>query len=465
MTEAHAMFQASTVPAAPLPRSRLPLGQFGWLYRNLPPCPALDDQTLQAISRSMMATKPAEHPRLPAGYTYFGQFIAHDLSFSPASMRQRQDDPEALHNFRSPALDLDSIYGQGPQLQPFLYQKNKPFELLLGCGIDDWTDDLPRNLQGLAVVADPRNDENILQSQLCVVFLLLHNRLLRRVERDEGLTGHQAFARARRLLQWHYQWVVLNDYLPRILHPSVLARLGPEDGAGVRCWTTACPRHFSPTTGAYIPVEFAAAAFRFGHSLVREGYHLNPVLCQHRNGQEVPLFHPDGEDLRGGAKLRAGWQVKWEDFLDGMHAQRSGLFDTHLARPLGNVPVSAGKTLDLAKVDLALGQRMKLPCGQALARAMCIDRILTPEEVGLAGSAAKATPLWYYILKESEVLEKGLTLGRLGSEIVGEVLLGLVRLDRFSYLSLDPAWRPPASTRGAFGLLELIRMASQYSKT
>lgn len=65
-----------------------------------------------------------ENQGINAGYTYLGQFIDHDLTFDPASSLQKQDDPDALVDFRTPRFDLDNIYGRGPDDQPYLYEED-----------------------------------------------------------------------------------------------------------------------------------------------------------------------------------------------------------------------------------------------------------------------------------------------------------------------------------------------------
>lgn len=449
------------VPTRPLTRSWLPFGRYGWIRRSLRPCPPLAEAELGAVAEAMTAAKSKEHPDLPAVYTYFGQMIAHDLSFNPSSAGQLENDPQELYSLRTPALDLDSLYGGGPALQPYLYEPRFPERFRVGEGEDASTVDLPRIDRTTAVTADPRNDENLILSQLNVAFLELHNRFADDLREKEDLEWGECFRRARTLTQWHFQWVVLNDYLPRILHPDVGARLS-EPVAGVGRWASAPLRYFLPEYSAYVPVEFAAAAFRFGHSLVREGYHLNEALKDSRNGVEIPLIDSEENDLRGGKQLPAAWRLDWGLFVavdEGDIPQPAGLIDSHLSPSLGRLPLPGGGLLNLATRDLELGQYLELPSGQALAFAMGIDDVLSPEEIALPVATDRETPLWYYVLREAELRHAGRHLGHLGSEVVGEVIVGLVRRDRFSYLAVDPGWSPGPGWDGDYTLADLLRFA------
>ena len=118
----------------PVTLSTLFEGRFGRRFRKLPPAPPLDPTHLQELARSMREPEATggggwggpsappvdlDNPDIPAGYTYFGQFVDHDITFDPASSLERENDPDALTNFRSPRFDLDSVYGSGPEDEPF----------------------------------------------------------------------------------------------------------------------------------------------------------------------------------------------------------------------------------------------------------------------------------------------------------------------------------------------------------
>jgi hypothetical protein len=217
-----------------LPESSLSLGRFGRMFRNLPSYePA--DKFLREVADKMVETDAVNSESLPAGLTYFGQFVDHDLTFDPVSSLARQNDPDALTNFRTPAFDLDSVYGRGKDDQPYMYDGDK---MLIGVAEGGREKDLPRNAVGRALIGDPRNDENIIVGQLHLAFLLLHNRLLDDIQPGGALEEHRwssgsAFQEAQRLARWHYQWLVMNWLLPAICQESVLDELVDDEGGTV----------------------------------------------------------------------------------------------------------------------------------------------------------------------------------------------------------------------------------------
>src|SRR6266480_4829112 len=167
-------------------------GRFGRMFRSLPHAKfgATDKENvdnLAALGSAMSAPfdppkdgKDEEESGIPALYTYLGQFIDHDITFDPASSLQKQNDPDALTDFRTPAFDLDNVYGRGPDDQPYMYNSQA---FLLGDplnGGDPNATDLPRNNANprRALIGDPRNDENTIVSQLQGLLLRFHNRTL-----------------------------------------------------------------------------------------------------------------------------------------------------------------------------------------------------------------------------------------------------------------------------------------------
>src|SRR3989441_9587283 len=224
------------------PASTLFEGRFGRMFRTLPAA-RFEEAELKKLADAMIAqheAKPTpessvddeENQGISAGYTYLGQFIDHDLTFDPASSLQKQDDPDALVDFRTPRFDLDSVYGRGPDDQPYLYEDDG-VRLLLGRPLTGnprcpKTRDLPRNTpaQGnpkRALIGDPRNDENVIVSQLHGTFLRFHNRIV-----DFLHASSAEFHKVQRLVRWHYQWVVLHDFLPTIIGRSMLESILPN---------------------------------------------------------------------------------------------------------------------------------------------------------------------------------------------------------------------------------------------
>lgn len=439
-------------------RSKLPLGRFGRLFRQLPPWepPGADEASridnLRALADSIhYGGRSSDNIAIPAGYTYFGQFIDHDLTFDATSTLSRANDPDELYNFRTPALDLDAVYGGGPKVRPDLYDDYDRF--VLGAGVGAGEADLPRIPQTeRAIIGDPRNDENTIISQLHLAFLKCHNRLI-----DEG----RSFELARRDLQWHYQWLVLNDFLPRIVGDCLLRELLQEEPV---CGLLLKPdvrklRFYQPKLNAFLPVEWSAAGFRFGHSMVRDFYILR------RGIGPFPIFvadeNPDSElDLRGGKVLPANWTIDWEVFLGDHSGVQASLSIDGLVSPLlGQIPVAPGAPLQsLAFLNLLRGWRLDLPSGQAVARVMGGEEI-SNFDLGLTRipgwEHAIEAPLWFYLLKEAERLRNGSELGPVGARLVAEVVIGLALHDPTCYLRIDPSWQPRIGK--TFRLLDLIK--------
>jgi Animal haem peroxidase len=452
-----------------LPLTQGASGRFGRMF-ELDPCPLYSNEQLNELAESMREPEnaPAEaldSPKIPAGYTYFGQFVDHDITFDATSRLRVDSDLDALRDFRTPRLDLDSLYGSGPVDEPFLYDQNQQGWLLVSRNKFDELD-LPRSGRDVALIGDPRNDENVLICGLTITMLRLHNRTYGDLGKNTRFAAPGSddgrFDDARRRACWHYQWVIVHDYLPRICGEEVVAKLLTKDKK------TGKPRvaleHYKPKQdGAYMPIEFSAAAFRFGHSQVRPSYVLNDRIGS------LPLFAPGdtrqiGRDLRGQQALLPGWTVDWPGLLpidDKVKPQPSRLIDARLTSALFDLPgIPAGQPQSLPLRTLLRGQDFKLPSGQDVARALRVTP-LSAEELGVELSP---TPLWFYILKESELVSGGLQLGPTGAHIVAEVLLGLLKADTYSYLNANPAWKPgqkgSSGFDGTFGLSDLVSFAT-----
>jgi hypothetical protein len=430
------------------------------MFTNLRPYEP-DDRLLDRLAARMADDRGGDHPDLPAGYTYFGQFVDHDVTYDPTSSLRRPSDPERLEDFRTPRLDLDAVYGSGPRDLPYLYDAQaEPVGalLLLGdsraqFGEGFAAEDLPRNGRQRALVGDPRNDENAMVAQLHLAFLKFHNRLARALAAGEHAAHwsgqpDELFEETRRLVRWHYQWLVVEDFLPRILPDGMVAGLlgvGAQGGRRVVRRFDPRPRLYHHGDDPFVPVEFSGAAFRFGHSLVRPSYQLNqasgtlPVLTAHPDPDPAAATH-----LGGFRALPSALVIDWARFyeLPGGAPQHARALDTHLSWPLARLPAdvappgASGRSL--AWLNLARGRRLGLPSGQAVARAMG-QTPLDDEALRLAGAPA---PLWFYVLTEAETLGEGRRLGPVGGRIVAEVLLGLADADPESFLSVDPAWTP-----------------------
>jgi hypothetical protein len=499
------------------PHSTFFEGRFGRLFRSLPAAQFKEDD-LAALAAAM--TAEAEIPEDPdavdaeenqgitSGFTYLGQFIDHDLTLDPVSSLDRQNDPDSLVDFRTPRFDLDSVYGRGPDDQPYLYRDSGKRMLLgrkmTGNGDDPKARDVPRNTPSKgepsrALIGDPRNDENVIVSQMHASFLRFHNRVA-------DAMGNAGFADVQRMVRWHYQWVVLYDFLPTILIKNVYDSILPHVGKGTDVLRDPPQLRFypKPHTSAFMPIEFSTAAYRFGHSMVRPFYRLNLTLPK-----PIMIFLIDTSGLENGDVVEKGvslagfqefpntWALDWRLFfpetgkkpvLAGRkdRVQPAYKIDTSLVNPLGNLP-----GLDpamLAKRNLRRGFQMGLPSGQVIAAAMGEDIIaderlkvgkateedkesnkpLTSVSPAFAGNA----PLWFYILSEAQQQFKHdhtpIRLGPVGSRLVGETFVRLLLEDGQSFLRQAPRWTPFEkfkASNGEFRMFDLLKQARMAEDT
>jgi hypothetical protein len=372
------------------------------MFGELDPCP-LTDPEIDTLVERMAPTDP--HPSnssIPAGFTYLGQFIDHDLTFDAASA--------GVINFRTPRFDLDSLYGKGPKVQPYLYERyGQRADRNLLIGSSDGVRDLPRNDQGYALIGDPRNDEHQIISQLHVEFARFHNAVV-------GHLGDAPLEEAQRVVRNHYRWIVVHEYIE-----EVTGELAPDQGLRF-------------PDEPFMPYEFSGAAYRFGHSMVRTHYGLElpPAL------PETPKAFRIFPALEGFRPLTPDKVIHWARFFRfaglTQFVQPSQRINPYVAMPLSELPDGGGV---LPRRNLERGRDLRLPSGQAVARALEED-VLTPDELGLDGSLGEATPLWYYVLAEAEVRRGGMCLGPLGGRLVAEVLVGLLQADP----TYDPDWVP-----------------------
>jgi hypothetical protein len=429
-------------------------GRYQRLFPELPPLDC-DDDALHALGRVGGVCDTVEgvgaeaaDAEEAAGWPLLGQFVAHDITADRSPLTHHAE-LAGIRNARSARANLECIYGDGPGGSPFLYDRDDPAKLLLGQDDAGRPLDLPRNRQGVALIGDPRNDVHLVMNQLHVAMLHLHNGLVDRLRAD-GVAEGDLLERARRAATWHYQWVLLRDFLPRVVGAELADELLAEG-----------PRRYRPAPGAaWIPLEFADAAYRYGHGQIRHRFQVN------HDAEPVPIF----PDLLGFRPVSAASTIDWSYLFDlpgRPPAQRAKRMDGRLARSLIRLPPSltgVGPDDDygsLAVRDLQRGQGVGLPSGEAVARRLGVEP-LTPEQAGLAeGGWPLETPLWFYVLKEAQHRCGGERLGPVGGRIVGEVLVGIVDADGESYRALDPAWRPSLPAAGAtFGLADLLVFAS-----
>lgn len=433
---------------------------FGRLFPDLAPLRPPRDKLIE-VSESMLdsesepsqpgwgtqdGTSAGDNPGIQAGMTYFGQFVDHDVTFDVGSRLDRHASElgNAPFNFRTPRLDIDSVYGGGPTAQPYLYETDGE-HFRLGTGTDDQPDllRLPAATNGLeiAVVPEPRNDENRVVSQIHSAVQQQHNQAV-----DET----SDFAQARNEVTVRYQRAIVEDFLPAICGADLVA-VALRDGPGL----------LPPPFGQFIPVEFAGAAYRFGHSQVRPRYQIVA------GGPSFPVFaQVDGEDdLRGGRRLSAEHRITDHQFWFGADTpQKTRLIDRNLAGSLfdlfgaadpAQLPYpNAGIARNLAARNLERGVVLGLPSGEDIHAAMAARNVLvTPltddqlEEVRatfwgeVTGPGTEKTPLWGWVLTEAQVLHGGRHLGPVGATIVAHTIIGLLYADPRSRIR-SAGWHP-----------------------
>jgi hypothetical protein len=417
---------------------------------------------------------------MTAGSTFVGQFIDHDITFDQTSKLGVPQDPLVSRNTRTPALDLDSVFGGGFGVRPDLYVSNEDGTPSPRLRIGTTTDgdhpheDVPRegNDDGTytAFLGDPRNDENLIVAGLHCAHILFYNRVLDELDqmdlsgfpagRDANLSNpYERFLAARQVTQWHHQWGVVHEHLPQICGQAVVDRVLGKGN-----------RFYRPPAGdGYMPIEFGGAAYRFGHSMVRPSYRANftsgtgdssspaanPFFALVFDPKE-PSFHEpvshDRNDLLGGyraARRYIGWQTFF-DFGDGQ-VKPNKKIDPKISSELFTLPLtSIAPHTETAPVVLAQRNLLRqltwgLPSGQAIAKAMGVDALGTADLSDIAGvlrQFGRSTPLWYYVLAEAKAATNGVALGPVGATIVAETLIGLLRADPTSYLSANPGFRP-----------------------
>jgi len=428
---------------------------------------------------------------IPAGYTYFGQFVDHDITLDVSSTIDAAQDATTINNMRSPALDLDSVYGRGPALDPYLYRfpgsgvpptavkmqigQNRntgpggPRDAAGAVAIAS-TFDVPRVLAGTnaavteadstftAIIGDPRNDENLIVSQLHHAMLAFHNQVVELLI-TAAFPG-DIFAEAKKIVTHHYQWCVVHDFLPRICGAAAV-------NAAIASVHAKVGSPFS------MPAEFAMAAYRFGHSMIRNGYILNSslpptasTLAGVFNFVRVPRL-----------PVFSNWVVDFNMFFNTAHPvgasfNNARTIDSVLANGLEAIPGGSGIMAILAARNLRRGLALGLPSGQGAAHALGLTPLsaadltsgLPAAEVALlnsnGGLLLSKTPLWYYVLREAMVVNAGNQLGPLGGRIVAETFVRMLKRDQDSFMNV-PGFAPslPSSVAGTFMIADLLEFA------
>ena len=433
---------------------------------------------LHALGAAMVddgARISEERPEIlvDSGYTYFGQFVAHDLTKDVSSIEEAwRKDPAELENLQTPWLDLGVLYGGGPIVSPELYEEDG---VRLKNGNQEKNDalfDICVGKEGQRILADDRGAENLILRQMTAVFSRLHNFAVEQF-RPKCTNKPSLFARARQQMRWQFQYLVVHDFLRTLLDLDVYKEVFVKGRSRIK-WKT-----FS------IPIEFAVAAMRFGHAMVRPNYHFS-------FGHEMRLPEILGRNQDRGS-IDEELKINWGFFFQGAGPASAVVarpIDTRLAYPFQKLPPDligvpetmcphARTPMQLPVRTLLRGAALKLPSGQTVAHAFGAPVLSESEmtrnsigvetkqgaivrEAGLAG----ATPLWYYILKESEVRHNSNRLGAIGSYLVAETVSAALRVDVGSYVhrskhdDFPPTWKFCGGDRQIHGLSELFRLAS-----
>jgi hypothetical protein len=442
----------------------------------------IDDATKQLVGDlgdKMGRDDTSNVSSIPAGFTYFGQFVDHDITFDVSSTFDADTDANTINNMRSPALDLDSVYGRGPVLDPFLYvfptsgpataiRLHRGTNTLDGPGGPSNTDDekgmvqqtnwdVPR-MQGtnIAVIGDPRNDDNLIIVQFHHAMLRFHNAVV-----DMLLLvpfAGDIFAKAKRIVTYHYQWAVVHDFLKRICE---------EDAVNKAMASVSAPVGSS----FRMPVEFSVAAYRFGHSMIRERYFVNFASPNVSLG-EVFDFNRNPQ-LPVSSKRVVDFNAFFETEVSVRFRNKAQRIDSAIATKLEGLPGFSGMMAKLAKRNLLRALALGLPSGQGMAKSFGIPRMteeqlksgLPTGEVKLldhsGGLLLNRTPLWYYVLREAAVLAGGNHLGPVGGRIVAETFVRILKRDASSYLNVAGGFTPmlPSSKVGDFTVADLVTFA------
>jgi hypothetical protein len=442
-----------------------PKGYYSRLF-GIPahPIAESDEAKLVELGNAMRYRREREGTLTPrSGFTYFGQFLGHDLTHDTTPLGGPYAAPEQTPNYRTAAFDLDHVYGGGPSGSPFLYEGEEGAETFkIGSTIPgDFQRDLPFGRERVLIgdLADRRNLDNLVLRQIHVLFLKFHNEAVRQLQNNSELAeamdlpgGATLFERARRLVSWHYQWIIRHDYLPRIVHAGL--------------WKNRRPRR--AVSAFTIPIEFSLAVFRFGHSIVRSVYRLN--------GRRRRVTIDDLMTLgQTAAVIPDDELVEWGAFFDGLPTSgsrvSSNFIDTSLSPEMHGLSpgtIRLGSETEainpstLPVRTLLRGARARVASGQEVAEALvsqgqiAANEQLTSAELSCdtsdwSGSALRNnalennTPLFYYILKEAELKTGGLTLGPVGGHIVAEVIQSALESDPQSYHAIaGPRWKLPS---------------------
>jgi hypothetical protein len=403
-----------------------------------------------------------------AGYTYFGQFIDHDLTEDRTPMRSAgKFAPSETINYRGPWLNLSGIYDRihDRGKWKYLYKSDGVSFQLGDPTVNGEQFDVALDKNHHPLLPDRRNNENVIIRQIHAMFLKLHNLAIEEFRVDNPSYGDtELFAAARQRVCWQYQYLVREDFLKKVCCEKVFDELVNKNAPPIIDWKT---------DGFSMPVEISQAVLRFGHSMVRPKYTLS-VTSGRVDLQSILC----GGEARA---LREAEAIHWPTFLikGGELAMRidtsisSALFELHNKdiHPFVSSP-KPHPPHPLPVRTLVRGAKSRLPTGQRIATRMGIPTFKIPAADGPydPGAAlrrydlAAETPLWYYVLLEAGIQELGACLGTLGSQLLIETVNAALTEDPDSYLnqpgsdSGPPIWKKTNKT--ANNLYEVAQLVN-----
>jgi hypothetical protein len=465
---------------------------------------------IETEKQQLESSELSKDSNIPAGYTYLGQFIAHDITLEKDPLKTNGEiDLSKQENSCNPCLTLDSLYGEGPESKKSqdLYEKDKKkFKIGLTQGNEicpnDYLNDLPRKGDNSrnseeptdAIIADPRNDDNLVVAQTTLAFLKFHNAL---VYENPG----KSFEEIRRKVTLYYQAIILYDYLPQILYKGVLDDVLQY---GRKFYKDDKDKLINKENEkVFVPIEFSVAAYRMGHSMIRPSYEWNQFHNSTTNNAASLLdfftfssindrTYEEKRNLSFTSRLPSDWIIDWERFYDfkkkeGKQLNYARKLDTNMAMELNRLPqfqLTKERYPSLITRDLLRGLLVSLPTGQAVAKAIGETlakaksmgetlstppvSVLTPEQIRqdsteeldqfLQNSQFDTnTPLWYYIQRESMIEQEGNRLGIVGSYIVAETFVGLIEHSKTNILDPKVKEELPDLKLESFSMLDLLK--------
>ncbi len=414
--------------------------------------------------------RPERKSHVPSGYIFLGQFIDHDITLDTMSSLDKPVHDGEISNRRSPDLDLDNVYGAGPDATPYLY--NLPYlrvgKTIKGVHSGTPRHDLLRTAKSsrpgpngggaVALIGDPRNDENFTVSQIQAAFIAFHNSIVNRlVEKEYGarrgeicakqrkscITTEQLadklsaeaktsiFKTARDHVIHYYHRIISEDFLPRLIGTDRADAI--RDNGRVFYFPKGFLRRDGSLEQPWIPFEFSVAAYRYGHAMVHQNYRLrkNPA-------SKIPLFAPgkkNGEGaVHGFSPITAKTAIDWNFFFPidtslpkgfNFANKLTSLLPEHLHH-LDRVGVTGSDEPSLAARNLNRGRIFHLPSGQSLARVILPELakrgllkswqvqtpddweklVIAPDALTVASLGQVETPLWYYVLQEAAAFKR-----------------------------------------------------------